>query len=331
MHNDPRLYDMNPGAYEDLVNGHKYGAVKRFQPDKARLFYGQSSAELSSYLGLLKEIGIRCKMQDGSCILMLEDFDYVKSYHFMPARQKEKAIPVETMISMFARMGLRFDMENHSSVTVANERYPTMFTSMSALAKAADESIKNPVSSSLKYFFAANYDYLEFRQILQNYKPVYNDVVRSLSGDGRAMVEAIRNMAKEYKMREMYSYFGIEYHYKGKRVMTIWTDYLWLEPHGTHKQWIRSINVRIWGYTRPDYQQKIVSYGEDFIHYFRRHLNYCSCCNPEHVVGQHGIRQVLGRHVRICSDPGGMIKNPTKEDLPYIRKYIDLKMEEILA
>lgn len=249
----------------------------------------------------------------------------------MPERQKESAIPIETVIGMFARIDLRFNVNSCNSVTVINEKYPNMFASMSALAKAADESIKKPVSGSLKYFFAANYDYLEFRQIFQNYKPVYNDVVRSLSDGGRAIVEAIHKIAKEHKMRETYNYFGIEYHYKSKRVMTIWTDNLWLEPHGLQKQWIRNINVRIWGSSRPEYQQKIEACGEDFIKYFRRHLNYCGCCNSDHVIGRAGIRPVLGRNVRICSDPGGIIKNPTVADSPYIRKYIDLKIEEILT
>jgi hypothetical protein len=331
MYNDPCLYGMHPGVYEEFTNGRRYNAVKRFQPDKTRLFYDQASAELFSYLELLKETGIHCKMKDSNCVLSTKDFEYVKSYDNMAGRKKENAIPIETVIDMFARIGLRFDIDNGNSVAVINEKYPNMFIAMSALAKAADESVKKPVSSSLKYFFAINYNYLEFRQILRNYKPVYDDVVRSLSDDGRMIIEIIHKIAKEYKMRETYNYFGIEYQYKSKRVMTVWTDNLWLEPHGSQKQWIRNLNVRIWGFSHPDYQKKVEAYGEDFIKYFRQHLNYCVCCNPDHVVGRNGIRQVLGKNVRICSDPGGIIKNPTMEDLPYIRRYIDLKMEETLA
>ena len=222
-------------------------------------------------------------------------------------------------------------MNADNNVSVKNDKYPNMFMSMAALAKAADNSIKNPVSKSLKYLFAAHYDYLEFRQIFQNYMPVYDDVVHFLPDDKFAIVEALHKIAKEYDLHETYSYFYIEYKYKNKVVMSIWTDNWWIEPHGEQKQWTRNIHVRLRGSSRPEYQKNVQSYGEEFVKYFFRHLNYCSCCNPDHVVGKKGIRQVLGKNARICSpELRGEIDNPTIEDLPYIRKYIDLRIKEIL-
>jgi hypothetical protein len=333
MYNNPRSYGMNPGAYEEFANGFRYNAVKRKKPIEARILNDQSAAELSSYLELLKSTASLCMIEAYNCFLTAENFDYIKSYKFMTGRQRQKAIPIETVIDMFARMGLVFHNNSDGSANVTNNKYPHMFSAMSALAKSVDASIKKPKSSSLKYFFSYNWGYLEFRQIIQNYKPVYDDCVRFLSDDGRTILTALHNITKEYNMQETYSRpFVIEYHYKGKRVMTIWVHDLWpLEPCRAQKQWTRSIVVRIWGSPRIEYQQNVEKYGEDFVKYFRRHLNYCGCCNPDHVVGRNGIRKVLGRNVRICSDPGGIIKNTTTEDLPYIKKYIDLQIEEIQA
>ena len=330
MYNDPCLYGMKTGAYEQFVNGARYNTVKRKQPVEARVFYDQSSAELSSYLELLKSVASLCRIETGNCALSAEDFAYIKSYAYLPDRKRERAVPIDTVIDMFARIGLEFHRNADGSVTMTNGRYPHMFSAMSALAKAVDESVKKPASSSLKYFFTYNWLYLEFRQIIQNYKPVYEDYVRFLPDDGRAVMAALHDMAKEYKMRETYIRpFGIEYHYKGKRVVTIWVHDAWIEPHRAQKHWIRNLTVRIWGSARPEYQQNVEKCGEDFVKYFRRHLNYCGCCNPDHVAGSSGIRQVLSKNVRICSDPGGIVKNPATEDLPYIRKYIDLRIDEI--
>jgi hypothetical protein len=335
MYNDPHLYGMTPGAYEEFINWGKYHAVKRYQPKNALLFFDQSGAELSSYLDFLKEIAIRCKIDNRSCILSANDFEQIKKYSFLPTRKRERAIPIETVIEMFKKMGLIFQRNDDGCITVINKKYSNMFKSMSALAKAADNSIKNPVSKSAKYYYVVNYDYLEFRQIFKNYWPDYNDVTRFLPDDDCTMVKDLHMIAKEYNMSETYSYYGgyasINFQYKSKPIMHIWLDNTSKEPNRAQKKWIRYIIVSIRGSSRSEYLHKVECYGEDFVKYFRRHLNYCVCCNPDHVVGRSGIRQILGKNVRICSDPGGIIKKPTPEDLPYIKKYIDLRIEEILA
>jgi hypothetical protein len=333
MYDNARLYGMNPNAYEEFTNGRRYNAVKRERPTEARVFFDQSAAELSSYLELLKSIASLCMIEDGICVLSAENFEYIKSYKYLPSRQRENAVPIKTVIDMFERAGLAFHENTDGSTTVTSSKYPHMFAAMSALAKAVDDSIKKPKSSSLKYFYSYNWGYLEFRQIFENYAPVYEDYTRFLSDDGQGIMMTLHNMANEYKMNATYARpYMIEYTYKGKKTMTISVHDLWIEPHGKQKQWIRSMYVSIPGSPRFEYQQKVEKHGEDFVKYFRRHLNYCSCCTPDHVLGTGGIRQVLGRNVRICGPgPGGVIKNPATKDLPYIKKYIDLRIEEILA
>ncbi len=324
MYNDPLLYGMNPGEYEKFANGLKYYAAKRKRPTKARIYYDQSNAELSSYLGFIRSVASHYKVESSKCVLTAENYENIK--------KQDRAVPIETVIKMLERTGMRFNKNADNSVTVTNEKYPYMFAAMYALSLAAENSIKNPVSKSLKYFFAANYNYLEFRQIFQNYKPGYDDIVRFLPDNGRAIVQELHKIAKEYKLRDSYGYFYIEYKYKSKHVMTITTDNWWIEPNGSQKQWTRYIHVRLRGSSRPDYLEHVKSYGEEFVKYFQRHLNYCVCCNPDHVVGANGIRQVFGRNVRLCSpEIRGDIKGLTEKDIPYIRKYIDLRIEEILA
>lgn len=333
MYNNPCLYGMNPGAYENFMNGRKYFAVKRKQTIKAKEYFDKSNAELFSYLGFLKEIAIRCKIVDSRCLISVEDFEKVK----IQKLKKETAllvIPNEIVIKMFEQIGLRFTESTDGNITMTNDKYPHMFMAMSTLGKAVDNSIKNPISKNKKYLYAGNYGYLEFRQILRNYKPVYEDLVHFLPDSYREMVELLCEMADGYKMSKMYGNdggcFGIDFQYKGKLIMRLWLDVCY-EPSRIQKNWIRGINLSIRGSLRLEYQQNVEKYGEDFIKYFRRHLNYCGCCNPDHVVGTSGIRQVLGKNVRICSEPGGIIKNPKAEDLPYIKKYIDLRIEEVLA
>lgn len=235
---------------------------------------------------------------------------------------------------MLEQTGLRFITNTDGIVTLINDKYPHMFTAMSALGKAVDNSIKNPISKNKKYLYAGNYGYLEFRQILSNYKPVYEDAVHFLPDNYLTIVESLCKIANEYKMSKMCgndgSCFGIDFQYKGKPIMRLWLDACY-EPHRTQKNWIRGIIISIRGSSRLGYQQNVEKYGEDFVKYFRKHLNYCSCCNPDHVAGTDGIRQILDRNVRVCGEPGGFIKNPTSEDLPYIKKYIDLRIVEVLA
>ena len=288
MYDDPQAFGMNPGVYEAFANGRKYHAVKRFRPDAARLHCDQAHAELASYHALLKQLAIRCKVENGQAYLSAEDFAYIKRYDYLPSRQKIGAVPVETVLKMLRQSGMAFDDGADGSVRIHHSHYPQMFLAMSELAKSAEASVANPVSKSLKYFFACNYDYLEFRQLSDNYKPVYDDLVRVLSDGDRAVVEAIHQMAKAHKMRETFAHFTIEYHHKGQRVMSIRTDGLWLEPGQKNRQWRRKLTVSVWGSSRPEYQQQVAACGDDFVRYFRRHLNYCSCCNPEHMDGGEG-------------------------------------------
>lgn len=175
---------------------------------------------------MLKEIALKCDFENGKCIVTSSDYESIKN--------QKRAIPFETVIKMLERTGLQLNT-SVGSVAVSNDRYPHMFSAMSALAKAADNSVKNPVSKSLKYLFAQNYDYLEFRQVFENYKPKYYDVVRCLSDSNRMIVEELYKHAKEYKLCESVNYFYIEYQYKSKTVMSVWLDNWWLEPHGEQK------------------------------------------------------------------------------------------------
>ena len=92
MYDNPEAYGMHPGAYEKFANERTHNALLRRQRAKTKLHADQSAAELGSYLELIREIGARCEIKDGRCVLSAEDFDYIKSYAYMPSRKK--ALPL---------------------------------------------------------------------------------------------------------------------------------------------------------------------------------------------------------------------------------------------
>lgn len=331
MYLDPCRYGMHPGAFEEYLNGRKYNAAKRTEPLQARTYYDQSAAEIACYLELIKSVASKCEIINGVCVISEKDFEDIKGYGYLPSRKRENVIPIETVLARLAEVGLVFRENADGSVTVENDRHPCMFVSMSALAKAVDESVKKPVSAALKYFFSYNWGYMDFRQIVQNYKPTYEDFIHFLPDDLVDFARKLRELTKPYKLKEVLARpFMVDYQYKGRLVMRIWLDSE-AAPSRSQKEWKRNLTVRVYGSPRAEYLQSVEAHGEAFVKYFFRHLNYCSCCTPEHVADRTGIRPVLGRNVRICADPGGVFVNPTPEDLPFIKEYIDMRMNELSA
>ena len=333
MYCNPELYGMTPGAYEDFAAGRKYGYI-RLRVKETGDYYDLAGAQISSYLRFIQEIALHCSITDGQCYLTYDDFEKVKDLkRVTPVKGQHLLISIETVMRTLERSGLHY-RDCGDRIQVVSEKYPNLFLSASALAKAVEETILHPVSKKLKYYFGEYIDTLEFRLLQGIYYPDFEDHIRSLSDQNRELVKALDAMAKEMGLRPNYKEpkYGFEYKYKGKDVMIVWTDNdAWFtEPGSKQKNWKRHVFVRIFGPVNSSYLENVENNGEDFKEYFMKHLNLCSGCTPYHLADTSAIRYIFGRKVRFCSaDIGGNIHGISEGDLPYIKQYIELRIKEI--
>ena len=112
--------------------------------------------------------------------------------------------------------------------------------------------------------------------------------------------------------------------------MTVWTNGFFTEPNKKYTSWNRYVRARICGPINSSYLENVEKCGEDFKKYFMRHLNLCSGCTPSHLADTSAIRYIFGRKVRFCSaDIAAVFPGFTIQDLPYMSKYIELRINEI--
>lgn len=326
MYEEPEAFGFHPGAWEEYAAGRKYTRCLRDNFTRTKIMSDRSGAELNYYLSFLNNLASRAKPVSEGCVLSAEDFAYVTGYSFLPTRAREFPVPTETVLTMLARQGLEFYENPDGGRMVVCHKYPEMFRAMIALQRAVDDSIAHPKSPKLKYFFAENGCYLDFRQITGNYAPVYEDTARILPEEMRARMDTLRAWAKAYKLKEQVMHYGLGYYHKSERIIQVWCDW-YSEPRGHQKDWRRSLHFGISGSWDTVYTDAVLALGDEFKWYFMRHLNYCSGCTPEHLTRPWVVR-VFDRPVRICGVPGGVFENPTEADMPYVKAYLDLKMQK---
>ena len=331
MYCNPDAYGMTPGAYEDFAAGRHYSFI-RLRVKNTGNFYDLSGAQISSYENFIREIALYCNISDGCCYLTYDDFEKVKDLKRITAvKGQHLLLPIETVMKNLERVGLYF-CDNGKRIQVISEIYPNMFLSASALKHAVEDTINNPVSKKLKYFFGEYIDTLEFRLLQGIYYPNFEDQIRSLSDKDREAVIALDALTKEYKLRPNYkaSQNGFEYKYKGQYVMGVWTNGCFAEPNSKHSSWIRYVRCRIAGPVNSSYLENVEKFGDDFKKYFMRHLNLCSGCTPWHLADTSAVRYIFGRKVRFCSDNiAAVFAGFTMDDLPYIKRFIELRIDQI--
>ena len=331
MYCNPDAYGMTPGAYEDFAAGRHYSFI-RLRVKNTGNFYDLSGAQISSYENFIREIALYCNISDGCCYLTYDDFEKVKDLKRITAvKGQHLLLPIETVMKNLERVGLYF-CDNGKRIQVISEIYPNMFLSASALKHAVEDTINNPVSKKLKYFFGEYIDTLEFRLLQGIYYPNFEDQIRSLSDKDREAVIALDALTKEYKLRPNYkaSQNGFEYKYKGQYVMGVWTNGCFADPNSKHSSWIRYVRCRIAGPVNSSYLENVEKFGDDFKKYFMRHLNLCSGCTPWHLADTSAVRYIFGRKVRFCSDNiAAVFAGFTMDDLPYIKRFIELRIDQI--
>jgi len=78
---------------------------------------------------------------------------------------------------------------------------------------------------------------------------------------------------------------------------------------------------------RTDLDGLLGSLSNDMRKFYFTNLRLCSHCNPAH---GNGCRiQILGNEYDVCAEPEMFIKNPSKEQIVYLIKFIDIRRGHI--
>ena len=328
---NPEIYGMSPGAYEDMAQYRKWSYM-RLRVKNVGDYFDLSETQIASYVRFIHEMALFCHMSEGCFYLTYDAFEKAKDLKRVTLVYKQKLLlPIQMVMKNLERVGLKLQ-DDGEKIQVICKKFPNMFLAASALRKTVEDTIKNPVSKKLKYYFGEYMDTLEFRLLNGPYYPDFEDHIRHLSDENREPVMALDALAKEYKLRPNYkaSQYGFEYMYKGKYVMTVWTLGFYHEPTRQHNTWRRYVRCRVAGTVNPSYLEQVEIEGDDFKRYFMRHLNRCNGCTPAHLNSQNAIKKIFGRSVRFCSaDIATEIAGLNISDLPYIRKFIEMRIKEI--
>ena len=329
MYCNPEAYGMTPGVYEAFAQYRKW----RYMRLRVKEFHDNmeiSGVTISSYVKFINEIALYCCITDGKCYLSYDDYKKVKDLKRVTfVHSQHLLLPIEYIMLALQRVELYF-RDDGEKIQVISEKYPNMFLSASALRHAVEDTINNPVSKKLKYFFGEYIDTLEFRLLEGIYYPDFEDQIRSLPDKDREAVIALDALTKEYKLRANYKNNICEYKYKGAAALTIWANGFFTEPNNKHSAWIRYVRARIWGPVNSSYLENVEKLGDDFKKFFMRHLNLCSGCTPWHLADTSAVRYIFGRKVRFCSDDiAAVFAGFTMDDLPYIKRFIELRIDQI--
>lgn len=328
---NPEIYGMTPGACETFAAQRKWSYIHQ-RVKGAGDYFCLSEIHIASYVSFIHEMALFCHILEGCCYLTYDAFEKAKDLKRITLVYKQKLLlPIQMVMKNLERVGLKLQ-DDGEKIQVICEKYPNMFLAASALRKTVEDTIQNPVSKKLKYYFGEYMDTLDFRLLNGPYYPDFEDHIRHLSDKDREAVMALDALAKEYKLRPNYkaSQHGFEYKYKGKYVMSVWTHGLYHEPTRQHNTWRRYVRCRVAGTVNSSYLEQVEIEGDDFKQYFMRHLNRCNGCTPAHLSNQNAIKKIFGRSVRFCSaDIATEIGGLTINALPYIRRFIEMRIREI--
>lgn len=325
---NPEIYGMTPGAYEDMAQYRKWRYL-RLRAKNFDDYFCLSETQIASYVRFIHEMALFCHMSEGCFYLTYDAFEKAKDLkRVTPVYKQKSLLPIQMVIKNLERVGLEI-LDNGEKIQVICEKYPNMFLAASVLRKTVEDTIQNPVSQKLKYYFAEFMDTLDFRLLKEPYYLDFEDHIRYLSDKDREAVIHLDALAKEYKCRPDYKNC-LEYKYKGKYVMSVWTHGLYHEPTRQHNTWRRYVRCRVAGPVNSSYLEQVEKEGDDFKRYFMRHLNRCNGCTPAHLNSQNAIKKIFGRNIRFCSaDIATEIAGLTINDLPYIRRFIEMRIREI--
>lgn len=302
MYENPEAYCLPALALEDFLGGKKLNGVKRQQPAKTEKLWSQTVNAVNGYQLLLCMLSRDGQVRDDTLIVSSETLEAI-------AKRTGSAISpitLEARLRALARVGL----VQQDGVFIST-RYPDMFASMHALASSSEKL------SSFGYFAFQN---LEFRNIGAKYNPTYEDYVQPLIAQRRAIADNIDAMARQLKAKPACNTFWkVDYKYKGVQALCL----------GTERG---ELDIRIsetYGWDDPALiNRRLEQESPEFQRYILRHIWGCTGCSTSHL-GAFTI--ILGHKRRVCMGGGIGLRwrNPSQEDLAYIRKCLEFRCQII--
>ena len=320
MYQNPDSFGMKPGQYEVFLGGKKENAMKQLIPLKTLEIRSETCNTVPSYFRLLHRFAQFGTANDQSLTIAEETYLNIRKNYdadYDKKKNTEKSIPYSVRISALNEVGLNLQELADGSILITNEKYPNMFLAMSLLSKAG---------WGKKPYGEHNFIYTDFRQIWnEKHLPNYEDFMRVLPDEQKEVIDQVRESAKALGLRESCkTYWKVDYHYKSKHVMLIDSEFDW---QGEKNPRCNNTRIRVNGGNTDHYIDNIASKGDDFIQYFRKHMNYCTACSTSHIGWQ---RDLFGHKVRLCCEPHFRITNPSMSDVDNVVKFIQLRNQEIL-
>lgn len=321
MYENPDAFGMKAGEYDAYLDGKKENAMKQILPSKTLAIRSETYNTVPSYFRLLNRYARYGTLNNSTIVISEEAYNNIRKNYDMDYDKKikntEKLIPYGVRISALMQVGLKLEEQGDGSVIIRNETYPNMFLSMTLLANAG---------WGKKPYGEHNFMYTDFRQIWnEKHSPTYEDFMRVLPMEQKEVIDQVREKSKALGLRESCkTFWKVDYHYKGKHVMCIDSEYDW---QGEKNPRCNNTRIRVNGGNTDHYIDNIANEGKVFIEYFRKHMNYCTACSTSHIGW---TRELFGHKVRLCCEPHFRISNPRNDDLENIMKFIQLRMKEIL-
>lgn len=302
MYESPAAYGLPVGALEAHLGGRKVNGVKRKQPSKTKRILSETYNAVSGYQVLLCLLGKLGRPEGGRLILAPDDLEAIAK----KVNSSNSPIPLDTRMEGLGRVGLTL----REGVLTA-DGHPGALDGLRALATSFDKM------NSFGYFAFQN---LEFRNIEKPYKPTYEDYVRPLSAERRAMADALNAAALSMGLKPYCNTFWkIDYKHRSTQVLCL--------ENADGALAARIPETYGWDDMRL-IERRLAAEDGAFQSYILKHLWGCTGCSTSHLGG---FVTLLGKRRRVCLSGGIGFRwrDPAPEDMPAIEKCLAFRRDII--
>lgn len=219
-------------------------------------------------------------------------------------------------VQCLAHVGLNI-VRMDDRIVIQYPQSPLMFPVMVRLSK---EAYKN---KKYGYF---NFKYCNFGQLNRVFKPAYPEIVQCLPICQRQIADDLNQYAAENKLRGVpFLEWKISYQYKSQVVFRFCSE---------TRDYVVTVMCCIDCTKANKYDLLMQKEPQDVQRFLIDNLNYCiDCGNCRNAPGLNGREiTLLGKTYRVCGwYMGFTLKNPTEQQVEYIKKFIQIRKEYIVS
>ena len=303
-YDDPDAFHINAGELEAYLDGRNANVVHRKYKSAFETQRTRTTKYARIYAQLLLALGRWGTRQGNALVLDQKEIAQMEA-RYGDLQDKTHPATWRDRITAMSAVGL-YCAESDSNMTVTSVQYPHMLQALHAFARACPDT---------ETYDEFNFCNCEFRQLLGYYTPTYDDVVRVLDAEDRAIIDGIHTYALEQGLKVAIStYWKVYYKHKSKTVMVIDSQ------SGPNS---KDSCVRVWECYQNDQGAMIAALGAEAQKFFLRRLGYCTACSTSHLGA---FRVYFGHRKRTCGLGGGIrVTRPSVEEAQLIRQFIDIR------